>query len=81
MAELVLGEKEDSDWFLSDSYFAIQTAKMDCSQTDIIDLCSWKDIQKETFLVLSRNLIVWPKILTERLQNWHNKNYVNFLSL
>ena len=40
MAELVLGEKEDSDWFLSDSYFAIQTAKMDCSQTDIIDLCS-----------------------------------------
>ena len=34
---------------LSGLNFAVQTTKMDCSQTDFTDLWSWKDIQKETF--------------------------------
>ena len=52
MAELVQGEKERSDWFPERSEFCYtdrRTAKMDRSRSDFTDLCSWKDIQKETF--------------------------------
>ena len=34
---------------LSDINFAIRTAQMDCSRTDFVDLCFWKDIRKKTF--------------------------------
>ena len=34
---------------LSGPYFATRTVKMDRSRTDFTGLCSWKDIQKETF--------------------------------
>ena len=34
---------------LSGPNFAIQTAKMDCLQTDFTDSCFQKDILKETF--------------------------------
>ena len=49
MAELVQGENEHSDWFPERSEFAILIARVDRSRSDFTDLCSWKDIQKETF--------------------------------
>ena len=55
-------------------YFAIRTVKMNHSRTD---LYSWKDIQSETFLVLSRNffVVVWPIFLAELLRKWHNRTF------
>ena len=50
MVELVHCEKEHSDCFPERSEFChAVSAKMDGSRTDFIDLCSWKDIQKEIF--------------------------------
>ena len=51
MAELVQGENKHSDCSLSGPNFAIWTTKMDRSQTEFSDLCSWKDIQKKTFIL------------------------------
>ena len=49
MAELVQGEKEHFDRFPERPNFAIRTAKIDRLRSDLTYLCSWKDIQKETF--------------------------------
>ena len=49
MAELVHGEKSILIGSLSGQNFAIRTAKMDYSRNYFTDLCSWKNIQKETF--------------------------------
>ena len=49
MAELVEVKRSILIGSLSGPNFAIRTTETDRSRTDTTGLCSWKDIQKQTF--------------------------------